>query len=1104
MNILLISECSKQALIETRRVLDQFGERKGQRCWQTPITYEGMKTLRMLLKKSARKNTAVACYRIYGKNHTELMWVVGKRSKFNLEGTVPTNRTQRDILRASDESSMHSNQAIALMAGIAGLFHDFGKANTLFQNKLRGKGNGYEPYRHEWVSMQLFLAFVAGRDDRTWLSALCDLKANHEESRLNTFELSESVVFRDIAAYSPLAAAIAWLIVSHHRLPQQQGKTSPNQEINAADRWFHQGIGVEWNAANHLNTNFSDTEKKLCAEFPYGLPLQSGTWRAKAASLATRALQLPNLRDYARIDLAYPMHVARMVLMLADHAYSSDIAHTHWQDSNYQAYANTDRKTKTLKQKLDEHCVGVGHNAYLLAKVLPSLRSALPTLIRHPMLKKRVSHPKFRWQNSAYEVLSGAKPKADQQGLFAVLASSTGTGKTIAGAKMAYALGDQQQGCRFSVALGLRTLTLQTGDALKETLSLDDDDIAVTIGSQAVKDLYIHNKKDLEAARESATQFTGSESQQMFADDYVKYDGELENTYLNRWLKDDCRASLHKLISAPISVSTIDHLIPATEGVRGGRQIGPMLRLMTSDLILDEPDDFDVADLPALCRLVYWAGLLGSRVILSSATLPPALVSDLFDAYVHGRKQYNVANGHAQSDAVVAAWVDEFSANSETVANKTDFKQLHDQFVDERVKQLSKTSDPIHRGALITLENESDNPVDVFAQTILNHAQDLSRHHHTEQADKTFSAGLVRMANIEPMLAVASRLFSLSPQPDTRIHYCVYHSQQPLLVRSTLENELDSLLKRDPNTPITAHPKVQQMMANAPEKHHVFVVLATPVAEVGRDHDYDWAIAEPSSIRSIIQLSGRVQRHRRLAQQVPNILIFNKNFNACQNRFPAYCKPGFESNQSYRLNSAKPDTDSQWLSLTTHDLADPALLPENAFDVISAAPRVQQPKELYCRETRRANGFIALEHLALNFNLRDKGRVWWASDYAHLFGEIQRQTPFRQSVPSIEYIVEVDEGCSMVTLLEWDDLGEEFIDSDKVKLAPQLALAEGISAFGESNLAQQIQELAETREIEFETAQRRYSTIQLRELTKGKQWLYSPLLGLFEGEYFTP
>ncbi|PSU36285.1 type I-F CRISPR-associated helicase Cas3f [Photobacterium lutimaris] len=1101
MNILLISECSKQALVETRRVLDQFGERKGQRCWQTPITYEGMKTLRMLLKTSARKNTAVACYRIYGKNHTELMWVVGKRSKFNLEGTVPTNRTQRDIIRAGDESNMHSNQAIALMASIAGLFHDFGKANALFQAKLRGKGDGYEPYRHEWISMQLFLAFVANRDDKTWLNALCNLTANGDETFLKNVELSERVVFAEIATYSPLAAAIAWLIMSHHRLPQQQNSDSVSPEIHAAERWFNQGIGVEWNAVNHLK--FTEVEKQQCNKFPFGLPFQSRTWRAKATSLATRALQLPSLGEYARLKLAYPMHVARMVLMLADHTYSSDVAHEYWQDPDYQAYANTNRKTKTLKQKLDEHCVGVAHNAYRLAKVLPSLRSTLPTLIRHPKLKKRVSHPRFRWQNRAYEVLTVEKHRAQEKGLFAVLASSTGTGKTIASAKMAYALGDQQQGCRFNIALGLRTLTLQTGDALKETLSLDNDDIAVTIGSQAVKDLYDHNKKGVDATKESTSTFTGSESQQMFDDDYVKYDGELDNTYLNRWLKDDSRANLHKLISAPISVSTIDRLIPATEGVRGGRQIGPMLRLMTSDLILDEPDDFDIADLPALCRLVYWAGLLGSRVILSSATLPPALVCDLFDAYLHGRTQFNAANGFTQNNTVVAAWVDEFNATSDLIADKKTFQQRHSEFVNGRVKQLVQASEPLHRGRLIKLENENANPVDAFARAILHHSQQLARHHHTIHGGKTFSAGLVRMANIEPMLAVANTLFSLSPETDTRIHYCVYHSQHPLLVRSALEHELDSLLKRAPQRPITDHPKVKQMMSRYPEKHHLFVVLATPVAEVGRDHDYDWAIAEPSSMRSIIQLSGRVQRHRRIIPKVENILVLNKNFKACQNQCPAYYKPGFESENTYLTNTAKPHTEKQWLKLPNHDLTDPSLLPNDAFGVISAAPRVQQPEVLYRKETMCTDSFIALEHLALNFNLRDKGRVWWASEYAHLFGEIQRQTQFRKSTPSIEYIVDVDENYESIALLEWDDLSEEFIDSDKVQLAPSPIQAEGISAFGESNLLQLLEQLTDESEIELKSSQCRYSTINLRELT-GKKWLYSPLLGFFEGKYFTP
>jgi CRISPR-associated endonuclease/helicase Cas3 len=53
--------------------------------------------------------------------------------------------------------------------------------------------------------------------------------------------------------------------------------------------------------------------------------------------------------------------------------------------------------------------------------------------------------------------------------------ASTGCGKTFANARIMYALADEQEGCRFSIALGLRTLTLQTGQALQSRLGLDDD-----------------------------------------------------------------------------------------------------------------------------------------------------------------------------------------------------------------------------------------------------------------------------------------------------------------------------------------------------------------------------------------------------------------------------------------------------------------------------------------------------------------------------------------------------------------------------------------------------------------------------------------------------
>ncbi|WYH52240.1 hypothetical protein WKW49_13605 [Teredinibacter turnerae] len=51
MNVLLVSQCSKRALVETRRVLDQFAERRGDRVWQTAITQQGLDTLRKMLKK---------------------------------------------------------------------------------------------------------------------------------------------------------------------------------------------------------------------------------------------------------------------------------------------------------------------------------------------------------------------------------------------------------------------------------------------------------------------------------------------------------------------------------------------------------------------------------------------------------------------------------------------------------------------------------------------------------------------------------------------------------------------------------------------------------------------------------------------------------------------------------------------------------------------------------------------------------------------------------------------------------------------------------------------------------------------------------------------
>ena len=170
---------------------------------------------------------------------------------------------------------------------------------------------------------------------------------------------------------------------------------------------------------------------------------------------------------------------------------------------------------------------------------------------------------------------------------------------------------------------------------------------------------------------------TGSASRQALLDEggQVLFEGDDRHPLLQR-LTDD--AQVRSLIAAPVLACTVDHLTPATESLRGGRQIAPMLRLMTSDLVLDEPDDFDMADLPALTRLVHWAGLLGARVLLSSATLPPALVEGLFLAYRAGREVYQRHRGErpGESAAICCLWMDEFHQQGAGLRRRAGFSRL--------------------------------------------------------------------------------------------------------------------------------------------------------------------------------------------------------------------------------------------------------------------------------------------------------------------------------------------------------------------------------------------------------------------------------------------
>ena len=223
------------------------------------------------------------------------------------------------------------------------------------------------------------------------------------------------------------------------------------------------------------------------------------------------------------------------------------------------------------------------------------------------------------------------------------------------------------------------------------------------------------------------------------------------------------------------------------------------------------------------------------------------------------------------------------------------------------------------------------------------------QHHQKHSTGKTVSIGLVRMANINPLVAVIKRLYLTKPESNHRIYYCTYHSQYPLAIRSFIEEKLDKALTRHDEEAWWGDSGIEEILQQHDESHHIFVVLATPVAEVGRDHDYNWAIAEPSSMRSLIQLAGRIHRHRNLEPKTENLLILSKNFKVLQGKSLAYCKPGFETDK-HRYAS--------------HNLEE--LLKPESYQNINAAPRIRWEKPTGKEiEIGKYEDFVQLEQFAM-------------------------------------------------------------------------------------------------------------------------------------------
>jgi CRISPR-associated endonuclease/helicase Cas3 len=320
---------------------------------------------------------------------------------------------------------------------------------------------------------------------------------------------------------------------------------------------------------------------------------------------------------------------------------------------------------------------------------------------------------------------------------------------------------------------------------------------------------------------------------------------------------------------------------------------------------LDEIDSYDPKALVAVMRLVTAAAMFGRHVVASSATLSVPVAAALYDAYQLGADMGERAGLRTTGRWRQAVIDDKSGAHLQIASDAAEFKDWFKQTLKQILDGMGYLS---YRPAeLIEVVLQGDRPGrrEGVQSAIAQGVQRMHERHRwavTHQGvEHRISLGLVRIANIRNAVLVAKRLAALR-----HVRVCCYHAQLSRIHRYLLERNLDQILTRhpspdrDPGQRLLENKEVRAAVERSQargEMETILIVVATPVEEIGRDHDFDWALIEPSSTQAIVQSAGRINRHRLAPTASPNVGILQFNFlEADQNPRDAavFQRPGLE------------------------------------------------------------------------------------------------------------------------------------------------------------------------------------------------------------------
>jgi CRISPR-associated endonuclease/helicase Cas3 len=850
LNLLFSSLCVGSALEQSRAILDAYAMRCGNDTWSTQMSKEGLASLRSSLMQSSTRNTAISCVGI-DERGSNLMWLVGKRKRFLSSGACSVaSGVHHSAVKKNSFSMLPTLRRISAFSGVR---HDIGKANLFFKTKISKGLHEADPVRHEILSLLIMDEMQVSPDasfNEIFKKASAKAGKLNKESDFIPYPCTE----RDISR---------WVVSTHHRLPKG-------------------AIGCAY-YENHLSES-SDKDKSAVLTSSGDLFLDKEL--TTSFSITDGAVPNSSGMDNALVEGLFMW--SRLAMMMGDH-HASNIA---LPDGVTGILANS-AKTHRAAQDLGQHLLAAQKFADKSSWILHNLETRLPSLYpedRQEIMKPAPVKNGYGWQNTAVTAARqlAKSEKASGSGTFIVMCASTGSGKTRAGVKIMSALSGERM--RLTTLLGLRSLTLQTGDAYASEAAIPRENLAVLIGSREVRRLHESEKKKTEKTKYAD------------ADIYIEttvdsgVGVDLPSVIETQIQSDDDR----RMLCSPVLVCTIDYLMGGADW-RKSQHILPQLRLMTTDVILDEIDGYNLEDYAAIGRLCYLIGLFGKKLMLSSATAMPEVVSPLYKAYESGWKAYSAITGCSDSvnclfvaDSVQPEMISASSTLELTKKQSHWFKPRYQKFT-EGVAQASHKLPSLRRGKIFNI-----NAMDDMIKTVeeMHHQNSAQSIHHR---DVKVSCGLIRIARVADTVSISRALVRMAPELLEKkifVKVLAYHSNLPLAVRAWVESYLDGLLKRKSGQEdAVLLDSISREAKSHGATNAIILIVATPVEEVGRDHDFDWAIIEPSSSRSIVQCAGRVNRHRRIVigQNRYNIAVMKNNLRDQEGRARSFWGPGFES-----------------------------------------------------------------------------------------------------------------------------------------------------------------------------------------------------------------